>query len=96
MKDKRVKGCPNPACGKSKAKVKFGAEDKFCTECGDSLVFVCGKCFTKIEDKDASHKLCKICEENKEAQKEKIKGGVKKAAVGVLGVVGFAMKLIKR
>lgn len=68
-KDKRTKGCPNIACEKNKNKFKYKATDMYCVSCGQQLVFVCGHCFSPIDDEGANHKYCRICEQKKQEHK---------------------------
>lgn len=48
--DKRKKGCTNTSCAMNQSKHMFPSTDMYCSQCGQPLVFVCKKCFKKIED----------------------------------------------
>lgn len=71
MKDKRVKGCPNPDCSKNREHAKFKAEDTYCTECASELVFVCAMCGRALEDSGPNHRICSICEAEKADRRDK-------------------------
>ena len=80
-KDKRVKGCYNLTCKNYRKEVKRKATDNYCSHCGAELVYVCAKCFEKIEDMGPEVRFCKECEEKQAAKKAKIKAGADKAKV---------------
>ena len=90
--DKRVKGCSNPDCENHIKKIKLKATDEFCPKCGESLVFVCKKCFGEIQDLGPEHNKCTHCMEAAQAKKEqridKAKDVAKKAGGAVMGVGG--------
>lgn len=70
-KDKRIKRCTNPTCERYITKYKYKATEKYCSLCGNSLVFVCGDCFDKIEDEGPQHRICARCEAIRADRKEK-------------------------
>lgn len=82
-KDKRIKICPNENCECYKKKMKYKASDEYCSQCNTKLVFVCAKCFREIEDIDASHRICRLCEAYKKEQKEEAIKKAKKVGAGV-------------
>lgn len=102
MKDRRSKGCPNPACGANQKMMKFKADDEFCSKCGTQLSFVCStsKCYSSIEDQGPKHRICASCEAKKADRKDAIldKGGKALGGLGVVGavVVGVIKKLPKK
>lgn len=91
-KDKRTKGCPNTNCTQNKNKHKYKAADMYCLMCGQPLVFVCGRCFSPIDDEGASHKYCRICEQ----QKQEHKIDKEKLAVVVPAVMGAGKILVDK
>ena len=98
MRDKRAKGCPNPECEMNLKKFRYGASDIYCTKCGTELVFVCSKCFSKIEDTGPNHSICVVCEAKSEERKARLidfgkkAGGVALAAVATLPVAAKKLK----
>ena len=98
MRDKRAKGCPNPECEMNLKKFRYGASDIYCTKCGTELVFVCRKCFRKIEDAGPGHSICGVCEAKSEEQKARLislgkkVGGVALAAGAALPVAAKKLK----
>ena len=75
-KDNRIKGCPNVTCADFLSKEKYSAGDNYCRKCGTPLVFVCARCFRKIEDAEGQ-RLCPDCSGKK---KTKVADATKKAA----------------
>ena len=102
MKDRRSKGCPNPACGANQKMMKFKADDGVCPKCGTQLSFVCSssKCYSSIEDQGPKHRICASCEAKKADRKDAIldKGGKALSGIGIVGavVVGVIKKLPKK
>jgi hypothetical protein len=97
MKDKRVKGCPEPSCQKFSSKYKFKAEDKYCTACGSELVFVCAKCHGPIDDAEGpTHRICAGCEANNKDRVAKIQHGAKNVAAAVASVGAVAVGIIAK
>lgn len=96
-KDKRVKGCTDPACIKAEKKTKFKVEENFCPICGAELVFVCTKCHGPLDDEGPNHKVCSGCEAASSDRKAKVVDGAKKAG-GVVGGVALTVAgvLLKR
>ena len=60
--DNRKKGCPNEVCDMHIKQTKMRANYLFCPICSTELVFVCSKCFKKINDEGPHHKYCALCE----------------------------------
>lgn len=87
-KDKRVKGCPNVTCIRNGKKYKYSATDRFCTICGEELIFVCPVCFRKLADLGRDHILCAACQ----AEKEDRKANSKKRAQYVGNKIGDLAK----
>lgn len=95
MKDKRIKGCPNPECDKNAKKFRYKSDDTYCTHCGQGLVFVCAKCFKKIDHEGVEHKICAHCEAATEQRKAGRADVAKKVGTGVLGVGGAVLAFTK-
>lgn len=89
-KDKRVKGCPNPACKKAEKKAKFKAEENYCPICGSELVIVCAKCHGPLDDEGPEHRICDGCEADMHDRKAKITDGAKKIAPALASAGAFA------
>ena len=89
-KDKRSKGCPNEACEMHRDRVKQSPEMNYCPKCGETLIFVCNKCFCEIEDISPDHKICASCEaiqaQKKNERIEKMKKAGKTAGTGVIAL----------
>lgn len=100
MRDKRIKGCPNYKCNRSKKKYKYKSTDMFCTICGEELVYVCAECFKRIEDSGSRHRHCSICEAKRKDKTDARMDRIKKAGAAVgaatLTAGGVILKLIKR
>ena len=96
-RDTRKKGCYNPCCERNGKKYLYKTTDNYCTICGVPLVFVCAKCFKKIENLGPDHRLCKLCEaaasDKKEALVKQAKK-IEKAAIDVFG--GEAAKEVQK
>ena len=89
MRDSRRKACPNPSCEVHEKKMKIGAKEKYCKQCGAALVFVCKKCGKEIVDEGPEHKICPTCQaeiaDRKERAKEvAVKIGQRVAAVATI------------
>ena len=98
MKDKRVKCCPNEACGRDPKHKRpvFSAEDKYCTACGSELVFACSKCLGPLSDKGPGHRVCGGCEAKAADRKAKAKDVGGKVAGGVAAIGGLAIGFLKK
>ena len=85
--DKRKKGCPNENCERHRNKIMLKATEEYCPKCGTKLIFVCAKCFREIEDIDSNHRICSLCEVERQEKKEAAAEKAKKAGKAVGGVV---------
>ena len=90
--DRRKKGCPDSNCEMNRKKHKYNSSDKYCIKCGSELVYVCSRCFAKIDDLGPDHKICANCELKDDALKDKVIGFGKKAFVGLGGVALLGIK----
>lgn len=70
-KDRRVKLCPNETCDRNIKKHRYKAEEKYCSVCGEELVFVCKDCLRKIKDDGPEHRICRTCENKRDISKFK-------------------------
>ena len=97
MKDKRIKACTNKECECNKyiAKNKYSSSDSYCKKCGTELVYVCSKCFKRIENIGPEHTLCISCEAEIADKKDKAIGYVKKVGVAIAGVGAVAVNAAK-
>lgn len=97
MKDKRIKCCPNTQCehNQNRKKHRYCASDRFCSLCGNELVYVCAKCLNSIADDGPEHRVCAACEAKAEDRKDKVKkvgGGV---ATGAAALGAAARQFVK-
>jgi len=76
----RVKGCVNEKCAAFKKKITYKESEEYCSKCGQTLSYVCKKCYTPLEEKG---KYCAI----HQAEKDDKADHTKKVVLGVSGVV---------
>lgn len=97
MKDKRVKCCPNMQCehNRERKKHRYCASDRFCSLCGNELVYACAKCFDSIADEGPAHRICASCEAKAEDRKDKAKKIGGRVAAGATVVGAAAQQFVK-
>ena len=97
MKDKRVKCCPNTQCehNQDRKKHRYRASDRFCSLCGNELVYVCAKCLNSIVDNGPAHRVCASCEAKAEDRKDKLKKVGSGVAAGTAAVGAAAQQFVK-
>ena len=86
-KDRRKKGCPNELCERHQKRIMYKTTEEYCPKCGTKLIYVCSKCFREIEDIDPEHKICSLCEAEKQEKKEAAVGKAKSAGKAAVGLV---------
>ncbi len=91
-KDKRAKGCPNTLCVRNGKRYKYAATDKYCTQCGSELTFVCPVCFRKLADMGPDHVLCASCQAEREDRKANSKKRLQYIGDKVSDAARFAAK----
>lgn len=89
---KLVKGCPNGGCRLHIKKQFFKDNVNYCSECGEKLVYVCRDCYKELADTDKP--ICARCQAERDAKKEQLKDGAKKASGAILGFVPLAIGTI--
>lgn len=95
-RDNRIKACSNTKCIRNHEKYRYKATEQFCSVCGSKLVFVCSKCFRRIEDLDSKHKICATCEAESDDKKEKmLNNAAKVASVIIVPAIGYLSKNAK-
>ena len=73
---KAFKGCINKDCRAYK-RTRFKDRDKYCTECGGKLEYVCADCWTPL--KKNKDRYCDECNERKNSKKIKAEKAIKDA-----------------
>ena len=89
-KDRRSKGCPNSECERNKRHYLYKATDSYCTICGTQLVYVCPKCYRKLDDQGPKHIICSSCE----AEREDRKNDFSKRMQGIGAAIGKGAKTL--
>ena len=102
-KDKRSKGCPNSECERNKRQYLYKATDSYCTICGTQLVYVCPKCYRKLDDQGPKHVICSSCEAEREDRKnnfskwtQSIGSEIGKGAKSISEAFGSGAQAIKK
>mgnify|MGYP001296010961 CR=1 FL=1 len=107
---KNDKGCYNTDCINYQKKIKFPDSDEYCPKCGQPLHYVCinHKCYKQVE---GLNMLCRSCEMEKDAKKDKRNKAIGGAFAGLATVavvfkdqstailkeaVKFGIKIIKK
>lgn len=87
----KYKGCPNHECELNKKRVFVNKKEKFCSQCGTPLVYVCKnkKCFTFLEENDGD--FCLKCQAKREDRQDAIVDGAKKIGGAMLAFGGIAV-----
>lgn len=93
-KDKRRKGCPNPACQNHARHVYQKPEQNFCPLCGTKLTCVCQSCFCEL-DEAAVQTICSSCEAAKQEKKDRNMARLTAAVSAVGGVTAGAAAAVK-
>ncbi|MDX9917859.1 MAG: hypothetical protein RBT15_07555 [Gudongella sp.] len=96
--DHRKKLCPNENCEMHNKKVLQNSDIDYCQKCGTKLNFVCTKCLRVIDSKGIKHRICHVCEAEKEQKrvrrKEKLKSSTVKTGAVIVTVATPIVKSI--
>lgn len=76
------KGCVNPECDACRRREHFKEENKYCSECGSKLEYVCLDCHTVLPDN--TKRYCLRCEAKNNAKGANIKNNLEKAGEVVM------------
>ena len=93
-KDKRKKGCPNPACRNHAERVYQKPTDSFCPLCGTKLTCVCRNCFCEMEEAD-TQTLCAACQTARQEKKDRNMARLTAVAGAAGGVAAGAAAALK-
>ena len=93
-KDRRRKGCPNPACENHAKRVYQKPEDSFCPRCGTELTLVCQSCFCALDPADG-RTVCESCEAAAQEKKDRNMARLSAAAGAVGGAAAGIAAAVK-